>query len=213
MRLGIAWSLLLVPVIKDQVGRANNISFSGYSINARKYSSCQDQDFIRWKCSLTMTCGSLRKSLQRQTWATLMTRSTSRARSSSRPTPGLLVTSGRCQMTGERIYHLSISIFLFFRFLINEPAWLDSWCYCLFECLCLGPAYRLLFWLTVKTVNVHIVKTFNTEGRHQEPNQQYSERGTNPYSNNLEGFVIKKFTPGNSAGDEQVSLRAGLDAV
>ena len=116
-------------------------------------------------------------------------------------------------MTGEIIYYHSISIFLFFRFLINEPAWLDSWCYCLFECLCLGPVYRLLFWLTVKTVNVHIVKTFNTEGRHQEPNQQYSERGTNPYSNNLEGFVIKKFTPGNSAGEEQVSFRAGSDAV
>ena len=93
------------------------------------------------------------------------------------------------------------------RILVNKSGlmeWLDSCCYCFFEFLCLGPVYRMFFWLTVKTVTVNIVKTFNTEGR-EHHQQQYSETGVNPFKNNLEGFVIKKFR-GNQLAEERNPL-------
>ena len=62
----------------------------------------------------------------------------------------------------------------------------------------------MFFWLTVKTVTVNIIKTFNTEGR-EHHQQQYSETGVNPFKNNLEGFVIKKFR-GNQLAEERNPL-------
>ena len=94
----------------------------------------------------------------------------------------------------------------FVRILVNKPEWIDSCCYCFFEFLFLGPVYRLLFWLTVKTVTVNIVKTFDTEGTGGH-DQHYSETGINPYKNNLDGFVIKKFAGGNGPAEERDALR------
>ena len=94
------------------------------------------------------------------------------------------------------------------RILINKSwlmEWMDSCCYCFFEFLCLGPVYRLFFWLMVKNVTVNIVKTFNTEGRGRH-HQQYSEAGVYPFKNNLEGFVIKKFTGGSGRAEERNAL-------
>lgn len=90
------------------------------------------------------------------------------------------------------------------RILVNKSGlmeWGESCCYCFFEFLCLGPVYRLFFWLTVKTVTVNIVKTFNTVDH-----QQYSDTGVNAYKNNLEGFVIKKFAGGNQPVQERNAL-------
>ena len=93
------------------------------------------------------------------------------------------------------------------RILVNKSGlmeWGESCCYCFFEFLCLGPVYRLFFWLTVKTVTVNIVKTFNTESRGHH--QQYPDNGVNAYKNNLEGFVIKKLSGGNQPPEERNAL-------
>ena len=93
------------------------------------------------------------------------------------------------------------------RILVNKSGlmeWGESCCYCFFEFLCLGPVYRLFFWLTVKTVTVNIVKTFNTESRGHH--QQYPDDRVNAYKNNLEGFVIKKFSGGNQPPQERNAL-------
>lgn len=114
--------------------------------------------------------------------------------------------SGPPQKTGDKCDPgVQSSSFDLIRILVNKPEWIDSCCYCFFECLFLGPVYRLLFWLTVKTVTVNIVKTFDTEGT-AGYGQQYSETGVNAYKNNLEGFDIKRFRGGNGPAEERDAL-------
>ena len=58
----------------------------------------------------------------------------------------------------------------------------------------------------MKTVTVNIVKTFDTEA----PRAGHAQHGltrVNPYKNNLEGFVIKRFRGGNGPAEERDALR------
>ena len=86
-----------------------------------------------------------------------------------------------------------------FRFLIdNDSLWFSCGLYEIASCLLLGPLYRFFFWISVKTVKVKIIKTFNTEESFGEPHHNenlYNNRECNvPYINNLEGFQINQFS-------------------
>ena len=94
---------------------------------------------------------------------------------------------------------------LFCRLLIdNNSLWFKCGLYEIATFLLLGPLYRLLFWISVKTVKVKIIKTFNTEvhgGRTSNGDSyHYRQDCELPYKNNLEGFQRNQFTEGGRVG-------------
>ena len=93
-----------------------------------------------------------------------------------------------------------------YRLLIdNNSLWFKFGLYEIATFLLLGPLYRLLFWISVKTVKVKIIKTFNTEvyygGRNSNGDYYNNTQECElPYKNNLEGFQINQFSEGGRVG-------------
>ena len=82
---------------------------------------------------------------------------------------------------------------------MNKPWWIKYGIYDFSAFLLLAPVLRLYFWISVKTVNIHFVKTFNTDDEQVMGLTNFSETAqlrsyvNVPFKNNLEGFSIKHF--------------------
>ena len=105
---------------------------------------------------------------------------------------GPFPTTGIVELAFEHYSNLN-------RILMNKPWWIKYGIYDFSAFLLLAPVLRLYFWISVKTVNIHFVKTFNTDDEQVMGLTNFSETAqlrsyvNVPFKNNLEGFSIKHF--------------------
>ena len=72
---------------------------------------------------------------------------------------------------------------------INKPWWIQYGVYDLTDWLLLAPVFRLFFCISVKTINIDVVKTFNIH----ENALFNSDEEIYPFKDNIQGVNVKHF--------------------